>query len=57
METASMLARRFAIVCFMTMIFGMLLSVVVAETARGRVHDGSISCTWHNDYACRWDKP
>lgn len=51
-----MLARRFAIVCFMTMIFGMMMSMVVAETTRGRVQDGSISCTWFNDYACHWDK-
>jgi hypothetical protein len=51
-----MLARRFAIVCAMTMIFGMMLSVVVAETTHGRGNDGSISCTWFNDYACRWDK-
>jgi hypothetical protein len=57
-RTAAMLARRFAIVCVMTMIFGMMLSMVVAETTRGRVNDASsISCTWSNDYACRWDKP
>ncbi len=51
-----MLARRFAIICLMTMIFGMMLSIVVAETGRGRIEDGSISCTWFNDYACRWDQ-
>ncbi len=54
---ASMLARRFAIVCLMTMIFGMMFSVVVAETSRKRSNDGGISCTWANDYPCRWDQP
>ncbi|MBP0438928.1 hypothetical protein [Tianweitania sediminis] len=52
-----MLARRFAIVCLMTMIFGMMFSVVVAETSRKRSNDGGISCTWANDYPCRWDQP
>lgn len=51
-----MLARRFAIVCLMTMLFGMMFSMVVVETSRSRPNDGSISCTWYNDYACRWDK-
>lgn len=31
---ADMLARRFSIVCFMVMLFGMGLSVLVAEASR-----------------------
>lgn len=56
-ESLAMLARRFAIVCLMTMIFGMAFSAMVAETSRNRAPDSGISCTWSNDYACRWDQP
>lgn len=53
-----MLARRFAIVCLLTALFGMSFSILAVEYSRSsnRADNSSISCTWRNDYACRWDQ-
>ncbi|MBE7183676.1 MAG: hypothetical protein INR68_04630 [Methylobacterium mesophilicum] len=41
-----MLARRFTIVCLLTAIFGMALSMIVEQNARSRRHwiVGEVSC-------------
>lgn len=46
-----MLARRFSIVCLMVMLFGMGLSVLVAETSRP-----SRSSDFNSPATCLWDQ-
>lgn len=49
-----MLARRFTIVCLLIALFGMSMSILVAENSRvGRVHAGAFSaCDMNSQASC-----
>lgn len=50
-----MLARRFAIVCLIVTIFGMMLSALVAQaTGRARMQDpgAAVPCVFENGHRC-----
>jgi hypothetical protein len=53
-ETPQMLARRFTIVCLLIALFGMSMSILVAEKSRvGRTHAGSFSaCDMTSQIGC-----
>lgn len=54
-----MLARRFFIVCLMTIVFGMGFSIIVAENARSKAAWGGpvlSQCASVDMFGCRFDR-
>ena len=47
-----MLARRFTIVCLVVMLFGMMLSSLVARTSRPSWKTAAPICMLDGDFAC-----
>jgi hypothetical protein len=52
-----MLARRFTIVCLVVMLFGMMLSSLVARTTRPTWESTLPICVFGGDFACASSNP